>query len=120
MKLWQLTSIMREKGEFEAIKTVALSKPEWQEFAVWLQDLHALVVTQDRVKLDYILPEDLVLDALTRTDRSCFLSNDGRIMRSYRSSPDDESIPLAEAYRRYGGHALEEAFEFGSIAVPTA
>jgi hypothetical protein len=48
----------------------------------------------------------------------CYLSND-EIMRSRRASPDDVPISLAEAYRRYGGDALADTFEYGSIAVPT-
>jgi hypothetical protein len=118
MKFWQLVSVMRVDSEFEAIKTVASSKPEWQQFAVWLENWKALVDTQDRGKLDYVLPEDLVLSALARSHLVCFLSNNG-IMRSRRFSPDDVSISLPEAYRRYGGDALEDTFEKGSIAVPT-
>jgi hypothetical protein len=95
---------------------VALSTPQWQEFAVWLENWNALVDGQDRLKLDYLLPDDLVRGALARTDLVCFLSNDG-VMRSRRLSPDDRPIPVAEAYRRYGGDALEQAFEYGSIAV---
>jgi hypothetical protein len=60
MKYWQLVSVMREDNEFEAIKTVVSSKPQWQEFAAWLENDAALVKTQDRAKLDYVLPEDLV------------------------------------------------------------
>jgi hypothetical protein len=119
MKFWQLTSVMRGKGEFEALKTVASSKPEWQEFAAWLENEDALVDMQDRAKLDYVLPDELVLDALARSDRVCFLSDGGTVMRSRRASPDDVSISLAEAYRRYGGDALEDAFEYGPISVPT-
>jgi len=118
MKLWQLVSIMRENDKVEAIKTVALSKPQWQEFAAWLENWDALVDSQDRTKLDYLVPDDLVLSALARTDLVCFVSNDG-VMRSRRFSPDDASIPVAEAYRRYGGDALEETFEYDSIAVPS-
>lgn len=46
-------------GLIEAIKTVVSSKPEWHEFAVWLENSKALVDTK-RGKLDYVLPEDLV------------------------------------------------------------
>ncbi len=118
MKLWQLVSVMKQNNKLEAIKTVALSKPQWQEFAAWLENWEALVDSQDRTKLDYLVPDDLVLSALARTDLVCFVSNDG-VMRSRRFSPDDMSIPVAEAYRRYGGDALEETFEYGSFTVPS-
>jgi len=119
MKLWQLVSVMTQNNSIEAIKSVASSKPQWREFAAWLGNWDALVDTQDRAKLDYVLPDDLVLSVLERSDLLCFLSNNG-VMRSWRFSPVDVSISLAEAYRRYGGDALEQAFEYGSIAVPTA
>jgi len=109
---------MRQNNKVDAIRTVALSKPQWQEFAAWLENWEALVGSHDRTKLDYLVPDDLVLSALARTDLVCFVSNDG-VMRSRRFSPDDASIPVAEAYRRYGGDALEETFEYGSIAVPS-
>jgi hypothetical protein len=118
MKFWQLVSVMRVDNEREALKTVVSSKPEWQEFAAWLEKWKALVDTQDRGKLDYVLPEDLVLSALAHSKQLCFLSGDG-VMRSRRFEPNDVPISLAEAYRRYGGDALEDAFEYGSIAVPT-
>jgi hypothetical protein len=118
MKFWQLVSVMRVDNEREALKAVVSSKPAWQEFAGWLENWKALVDTQDRAKLDYVLPEDLVLSALAHSKRMCFLSND-ETMRSRRASPDDVPISLAEAYRRYGGDALEDTFEYGSIAVPT-
>ena len=87
MKLWQLFSVMLQDNKVEAIKTVALSKPQWREFAAWLENWKALVDSQDRTKLDYLLPDDLVLDALARMDLVCFVSNNG-VMRSWRFSPD--------------------------------
>src|SRR5260370_34128463 len=93
---------MKQNNKLEAIKTVALSKPQWQEFAAWLENWEALVDSQDRTKLDYLVPDDLVLSALARTDLVCFVSNDG-VMRSRRVSPDDISIPVAGGYPRYGG-----------------
>lgn len=116
MKYWQLVSVMREDNEFEAIKTGVSSKPQRQDFAAWLENWDALVDTQDRAKLDYVLPADLVLSALAHSKRMCFLCNDG-IMRWRPVSPDDVPISLAEAYRRYGGDALEDTFEYGSVAV---
>src|SRR5260370_28314808 len=109
---------MKQNNKVEAIKTVDLSKPKWQEFAAWLENWEALVDSQDRTKLDYLVPDDLVLSALARTDLVCFVSNDG-VMRSRRFSPDDMSIPVAEAYRRYGGGALAGAFAIGSFYRPS-
>jgi len=118
MKLWQLVSVMRQNDNVEAIESVASSKPQWQEFAACLENWNALVDTQERAKLDYVLPEDVVLSVLERSELRCFLSHN-RVMRSWQFSPVDASISLADAYRRYGGNALEEAFECGSIAMPT-
>jgi hypothetical protein len=63
-----------------------------------LENWKALVETQDRPKLDEVLPEALVLGGVARSDLVCFLSNDG-VMRSWRLSPVDVSIPVAKAYR---------------------
>src|SRR5260370_13475651 len=110
---------MKQNNKVEAIKTVALSKPQWQEFAAWLENWEALVDSQDRTKLDYLVPDDLVLSALARTDLVCFVSNDG-VMTSRRFSPGDMSIPVPEAYRRYGGHRFEGASNTAPLPVPRA
>src|SRR5260370_36578314 len=97
---------MKQNNKLEAIKTVALSKPQWQEFAAWLENWEASVDSQDRTKLDYLVPDDLVLSALARTDLVCFVSNDG-VMRSRRFSPHDIPMPAAAGCHRYAAARVE-------------
>src|SRR5260370_37397657 len=106
---------MKQNNKLEAIKTVALSKPQWQEFAAWLENWEALVDSQDRTKLDYLVPDDLVLSALARTDLVCFVSNVG-VMRSRRFFPHGMSIPGPEAYRRDAGDIFVAAFRYRSFS----
>jgi hypothetical protein len=59
---------MGQDNKSEAINTVVSSKPQQQEFAAWIENCDAPGDTQARAKLDYVLPEDLVLPALADAD----------------------------------------------------
>ena len=65
MKFWQLSVIMgRETSHLDAV----LKQPRWIEYYQWHQNLDQLCEAFDRSKLDAILPEDLVREALGRSE----------------------------------------------------
>jgi hypothetical protein len=114
MKLWQLMSIM--DGEKALLRSIASSQTGWGQFVTWIDDFENLVRAQDRSKLDYVLPDDMVRLALARSEKACFLDMDGWL-RSRRMSPDDVLLPVLEIYQRFGGDLLEEVFDKGAVAV---
>jgi hypothetical protein len=114
MKLWQLVSVMGNNTQL--IQTAVSHRADWQFIVEWLTQYPVLVDTQDRVRLDYELPDEFVRVVLARSDLKCYLSNDGWL-RSWKMSSDDKVVTAFDAFIRYGGHALEEACEKGSIEV---
>jgi len=114
MKLWQLVSVMKN---IQLIRAIASTHDEWKFVAGWLAEYDTLVDAQDRTKLDYTLSDRFVRIVLEKSDLECYLSNDGQL-RSWRMSSNDESLPALEVFDRYGGEALEEAYEKGSVEVP--
>jgi len=115
MKFWQLVGTATR----EVVKTIALSEPSWSEFADWIAQFDALVRSQDRKKLDYLMPDELVTRALDQSGLVCFLSKNGWL-RSWRMSPEDSELSATEAYRRYGGEVVERVFDNGVSAVSSA
>ncbi len=114
MKLWQLASIARENGAL--MERVALTRKEWKKFGEWCEHFNEFVKTQDREKLDYVLPDDYVVAVLAASDIKCFRSEDGWI-RSWQLSPGDLPLTAVEVYRKFGGSVLEAIFESGSVHV---
>ena len=113
MKLWQLTSVIRN---VEVMKIAAQSNQNWHEFVTWLENWATVVDTQDRAKLDYELPDLFVQTVLANSNLQCHLSEDGWL-RFRKNSPDDQQITALQAFNRFGGRALEEAYEKGSAKV---
>ncbi len=114
MKLWQLMAIM--DGDKALLQSIASSQSSWRQFGIWIDDFEKLVREQDRSKLDYVLPDDMVRLALVRSEKVCFLDMDGWL-RSWRMSPDDVMLTALEVYQRFGCDVLEEIFEKGGVAV---
>jgi hypothetical protein len=117
MKYWQLMSVMRANKQCkELINIVASAQVEWQFVAEWLAQDAILVNTQDRAKLDYELPDAFVRAALEKSDLKFYLSEDGWL-RSWKMSPSDELMTAVNAFNRYGGEKLEDAYEKASVKI---
>ena len=115
MKLWQLTAVCRPDS---AALFATLSKPEWSEFAFDLERYNKAIDEQDRGFLDQVIPPELVEDVLQKTTGHIYF--DGEQLRSHQFSKSDQLLSFVEAYRRYGGAALEEVLEKGSLSVERA
>ena len=116
MKYWQLRSVVRNA---EAFRSVAESNRDWREFLTWLENEATIVEKQDRTKLDYQLPILFVQAVLAQSDLSCYLSHVGWL-RSYKTSTDDEAVTVLDAFNRFGGEKLEEAWERGCVDISAA
>lgn len=124
MKFWELTSVLRDGGAMLGFKTSGLDivraearrRPEWREFGDWAERFDDLVGAQDREKLDHELPDAFARAVLARASVSYFLGHDD-VLRSYGHYPFREKLTALEAFDRYGGTALEDANEYGSVKI---
>jgi len=114
MKFWQLLSIMR--GELNILRELASKQAQWKYILEWISDEDRILRSQDRAKLDHILPLEYVRAALKRSNLAFYLSK-GHILRSRRQSYFDKKLSALEAFDRFGANALEEALEYGSTTV---
>jgi hypothetical protein len=114
MKFCQLLSV----SDSPRLADAASSDPDWAVYGKWVDDLTDICHAQDRAKLDHTLPNGFVRKVLTGSSQRVFYSS-GQL-RSYRFGPSDEQLSLVEAFDRFGGTALEEAFEKGSVSVTGA
>lgn len=112
MKFWELRSICRDKPK--TLKKV-FSQKKWRMYAEWNNDIAQLVQTQDREKLDAILPDELVEQVLNKHPGVLYLY--GGHLRSYRFNRNEHKISYLKAFQKYGGTAVEDTLEKGSFKV---
>jgi len=108
MKFWELISFFRDE---ESVLEGVVVQPKWKPYS----DLR----TQDRAVLDGEIPVELGREALALSEKRFGIDDQGWL----RPTPFPESVKLSqelsalEAFDRFGGSALEEVFEFGSLKV---
>ena len=81
----------------------------------WLEEIKRIVNEQQRSILDAELPEELVVGAL-KSSKIRFVWSGG-YLRCFGSEPRSGDFSAVEAFLRYGGHALDEAYEYGSYEI---
>jgi hypothetical protein len=114
LKLWQLFSVARiDKG---LVGRVAASRPSWKPYELAAENFDGLVQTQNRAVLDAIVEQEFAVAVLGQLRSNLYLSSDGWL-RSRRHDVSDQEISVLEAYERYGGNAIEEAYERGSVNI---
>jgi hypothetical protein len=114
MKFWQLVTICYPiRSSLEQL----LEEPEWAVFLKWLKDFNQHVRSQNRAILDAVLPEQLVVSAMTLC-RYRFCIRNGILILCHEES--GEPIATVEVYLRYGAEAIDEVLEKGSFKVPSA
>jgi|SRR5579859_3108763 len=117
MKFWQLMSVCGANGQPDLAAEKAEGDERWRQFAEWARQEAELVRLQDRAKLDHDLPDDYVEAVLSGLEHTFYVSSNGRWLRSMKFEEGDREVSSLEAYRRYGGEAVEEASEKGTAAV---
>ena|SRR5579859_7613659 len=117
MKFWQLLSVCDAAHQLELAGAKAGEVERWSEFADWCRREDELVRVQDRAKLDFDLPDDYVETVLGDLGRRFYVSPSERWLRGGRFEAGDREVTALEAYRLYGGEAVEEASEKGVSAV---
>ena len=113
MKLWQLVSISRDEPDL--IADTARADGRWAKYAEATRNFERAVQAQDRAMLGEVVEPGFVRAVLSRIGRHLFLSNDGQLR--VRRTASEQEISLVEAAERFGGDAVEDAMEFGSVKV---
>jgi len=114
MNFWQLISIMR--GNLKVVRRVAERSAKWTFIADWVSNHARIVAAQDREKLDFIVSDEFARAVLKKCSVKFFRTKDGRLL-SKRRSVFDKRLSALQAFDRYGGAAMEDALEFGSVTV---
>jgi len=112
MRFWQLFSIARDQPEL--LRGVALQRFEWARYAANAAEIHSIIDRQDRQILDEVVDADFSRAVLTQVKKPLYLG--GGCLRSRRLQYEIE-ISVLEAVLRFGGEAVEDAFEKGSTPI---
>lgn len=116
MKLVELDSILG--GDRDLPAAMSMMNPTWNYLKAFFDDMGTLRGRGDRSVLDMDLPEEFVQQVLRTAKLGCFKTQDGKYLRSRRSSSDDEEISAFDVYLAYGGCTLEQVYERGVVPVP--
>lgn len=113
MKFWELVSVCRW-GEYHLMERLG-GRQEWSAYLNWHRDFDQIVREQDREKLDFELPDEVCIHVLSGSKRRWYVS--GGVLRDWEIGATERELTSVEAFKEYGGHALEDALEFGSFRV---
>ena len=115
MKLWELVSVCR--GRHREALISALSSGPWSSERDDVERFDELVESQDRERLDRMVPEALVEAVVARLDYQ-FSVVDSTLRIASADSRDILSAP--EVGKRYGYSIIEEVLERGSATIASA
>ncbi|HEV7240290.1 MAG TPA: hypothetical protein VGQ36_13710 [Thermoanaerobaculia bacterium] len=115
MKFWELLSAFRSEGRnLESV----LSHPRWSDpYAKWLQEGARLVSEQRRDVLDSPVPTELSRAVAAKSAMTFRLFRDGYLRGSHSNGVPVEELTALEVHDRFGGSAIEEVLEKGSLRV---
>lgn len=118
MKFWELTSAYR--SELEVLETV-LKNPKWQVYNNWYQSLNRLVSAQNRTILDSEIPKELARETAAKSQQKFLYDPELKVLRKLSQHYDvgklSQILTALEVTDRFGGHYIEEVFEYGSCRV---
>lgn len=112
MKFWQLASITREQPGL--LSKVASQREAWKRYGENATNFDLLVNEQDRQILDEMVDPEFAAAVLSDVRISLYIGG-GRL----GAGPLDSArkISALEAVSRFGGDAVEDALEYGSVAI---
>jgi hypothetical protein len=113
MRFWELISIMRT--DTEALQSL-LRDERWVEHRQWYSDIRRLVCEQDRKILDSVVPEELARSAMAVSSHRFQLRN-GYLYPYQVGDAPVAYVSALDIYLLFGGAAIEEALEKGSVKV---
>jgi len=111
MKFWELHPLIDDPS----LLADEQFRNKWHWFCKWLEEIKRIVNEQQRSILDAELPEELVVSALWSSKIRFVWS--GGYLRCFGNEPGPSDFSAVEAFLRFGGHALDEAYEYGSYRV---
>lgn len=114
MKFWQLASITSDDSGL--ITRIASTRPIWKQYESLSINFSGLVKAQDRAALDSIVATDFVVAVLGEAQKNLYLSSDNWL-RSWQLNSTDQTVPVLEAFKRYGADVIEVACERGATQI---
>ena len=111
MKFWQLVSGFRSES---AILDSVFSNHDWGEFNEWYAQFDSIVAKQDRTILDTAVPDALAHAVASLSSQTFCLVPDGTL-RIARDDSDGETMSALDVLKRFGGAAIEDVHEYGSV-----
>jgi hypothetical protein len=115
MMAWQLDSVLG--GDRGLPVEVAATKQEWSGMSALFAEMSALRLRGEKRALEAVLPDGFVRAVLAKSDLSCFVTSDGKYLRSRSYAGTDRRMSALDVYARFGGTVLEEVFERGMTEV---
>ncbi len=113
MKVWQLFSLAR--GQDDLIERTASEKAAWRPYLEIAQTFGTRVAQQRGDILDTVVDKEFAQAVTRQLSRKLYLS--GNQLCSRRRGLLDRTLTIHEAVQRFGGDAVEDAFEYGSVVV---
>ena len=115
MKFWELISAFREN--LDALRTV-LGAAEWSStWGAAFEHRQDLIQRQERDVLDAPVPFELS-QAVARSDQRVWsVSADGHLRLGRTGNVGERLLTTLEVHEEFGGSAIEEIREFGSLKV---
>ena len=114
MKFWQITTILRDESKLLVDIFFSHSRLDFYDS---FKNLEFLVLTQRRDMLDIVLPESLVLDALSKSKLKFYLDLNKRDIYTYKNSDSIKEISAIDLYQVIGADQLEELMEKTNITI---
>ena len=116
MKLCEL-NVVAYNIDQTVFDKVLSERRAWSVYAENNRNFDALVLNGRRDILDQELPDELCIAVLERLNGQLYLGK--KYLSSLRLSENDKEISLVEAYKLFGGSAIEQAFERSVYEIDT-
>lgn len=113
MRLWELDSVFR--GSREELLREIISGDQWRPFRDDFSNIDKLTMAQDRARLDRVLPESLVMEALSHLDQKYVIKHN-HLMLADEGEPGLSAVEVAHSY---GSSIIEDVQEYGSVPIPS-
>jgi hypothetical protein len=114
MKLWKYVAMLG--GDVKRAEEISSSNRKWAGLDDWFRRVPLIMHSPDRFQIDFELPDDFVRETFKALPAHFYASGAGDL-RSRKINNEDEEISAVEAFDRYGGRVIEEAWDKGSLTL---
>ena len=109
--IFKCKNLHYETNIFEEI----MNLPNWIFLKEWYDNLHALIITNDREKTDYELSPNLCIEAFSKSQMKYYLTEETYLTLCHPEYPEPtkpfQILTALEVYLRYGGSCMALVLE---------